>query len=153
MTLDPTDQRLLALLQRDAQMTAQELGAALHLSPSQAGRRRQRLEAEGYVTHYAARLDPARLGLSVQAFIQVQLGTHGAENARSFARLIDSRPEIVSAWTMTGEADYLLRSWTPDLAALNRLIHAVILAHPAVARVQSQIVMEQLKSDAPLPVG
>lgn len=152
MMLDPTDIRLLAALQHDAQLTALELGEALNLSPSQAGRRKQRLEAEGYITHYAARLDPARLGLDVQAFIQVQLGTHGPENACSFASLIHTRPEIVSAWTMTGEADYLLRCWTPNLAALNRLIHDVILAHKAVARVQSQIVMDQMKIDAPLPL-
>jgi DNA-binding Lrp family transcriptional regulator len=150
--LDETDKLLLAALQRNAMATAQELGERLNLSPSQAGRRRQRLEASGCITHYAARLHPRRLGLTVQAFIQVQLGTHGAENARSFARLIDTRPEVVSAWTMTGEADYLLRTWTEDLSALNRLIHEVILAHPAVARVQSQIVMEQLKVDAPLPI-
>ena len=61
-------------------------------------------------------------------------------------------PQVVAVWTMTGEADYLLRVWCADLAALNRLIHQEILAHPAVARVQSQIVMDQLKPDAPLPV-
>ena len=152
MMLDQTDERLLALLQRNAEATTAQLSESLHLSASQIGRRKQRLEAEGYITRYAAHLNPAKLGLTVQAFIQVQLGTHGAENARSFARLAATRPEIVSAWTMTGEADYLLRVWTRDLAALNRLIHEVLLAHPAVARVQSQIVMDQLKPDAPLPV-
>lgn len=150
--IDDTDKRLLALLQRNAQMTAAELADKLYLSASQTGRRRQRLEAEGYITHMTARLNPARLGLTVQAFIQVQLQTHGAEKSRTIARLIELQPEIVSAWTMTGEADYLLRVWTEDLAGLNRLIHEVLLAHPAVARVQSQIVMNQLKSDAPLPV-
>lgn len=152
MTLDITDSRLLAALQRDSSATTTDLSEALHLSPSQIGRRKTRLEAEGYITHYTARLAPEKLGLTVQAFVQVGLGTHGAENAKSFARLIATRPEITSAWTMTGEADYLLRVWTPTLAALNTLIHEVILAHPAVARVQSQIVMDQLKSDAPLPV-
>lgn len=152
MTLDQTDERLLALLQRNAQATTNDLAEQLHLSASQIGRRKQRLEAEGYITRYAAHLAPEKLGLTVQSFVQVQLGTHGAENARSFARLTATRPEIISAWTMTGEADYLLRVWTRDLPALNRLIHEVLLAHPAVARVQSQIVMDQLKPDAPLPV-
>lgn len=149
--LDDIDCRLLALLQRDARLTAEALGAALGLSASQAGRRRQRLEAEGYVTGYVARLDPARLGLAVQAFIQVQMATHSPDAARGFARLAAARPEIVSAWTLTGEADYLLRVFCADLPALNRLIHEVLLPHPAVARVQSQIVMDQLKADAPLP--
>lgn len=150
--IDETDKRLLALLQRNAHLTAQELGEALNLSASQAGRRRQRLEAEGLIKFYAAHLDPARLGLAVQAFVQVQMTRHGAETSSAFSRLVGIQPEIVSAWTLTGEADYLLRVYCDNLAALNRLIHQVLLAHPAVARVQSQIVMDQFKSDAPLPI-
>lgn len=149
--LDTTDTRLLAALQQNAHLTAQQLGDHLNLSPSQAGRRRQRLEAEGYIQSYAARLDPLKIGLTVQGFVQVQLVTHGPEQSRAFARLVHTRPEITSAWTMTGEADYLLRVYCADLPALNRLIHEVLLPHPAVARVQSQIVMDQLKRDAPLP--
>ena len=149
--LDDTDTRLLAALQTNAHLTSQQLGEMLNLSPSQAGRRRQRLEADGYIKGYSARLDPQKMGLTVQGFVQVQLGTHRPEQSRAFARLMQSRPEITSAWTMTGEADYLLRVYCADLPALNTLIHEVILPHPAVARVQSQIVMDQLKQDAPLP--
>ena len=149
--LDNTDTRLLSALQKNAHLTAHQLGEILNLSPSQAGRRRQRLEAEGYIQGYAARLDPERLGLSVQAFVQVQLGTHGPAQAKSFARLVENRPEIISAWTLTGDADYLLRVFCTDLSALNTLIHEIMLPHEAVARVQSQIVMDQFKRDAPLP--
>ena len=153
MMLDPTDIALLAHLQKNGTATAQELGEALHLSASQAGRRRQRLEEAGVIQGYRARLDPSKLGLTVQAFVQVQLARHGAEEGAGFTRLLRIRPEIVSAWTMTGEADYLLRVWCEDLPALNRLIHEVLLAHPVVARVHSQIVMDQPKADAALPVG
>lgn len=150
--LDPIDSRLLTELQKNAELTAEALGDLLNLSASQAGRRRQRLEAEGYITGYAARVDPAKVGLSVQAFVQVQMASHAPEAARSFASLISTRPEVISAWTLTGEADYLLRVWCTDLPGLNRLIHQVLLPHPAVARVQSQIVMDQFKADAALPV-
>lgn len=149
--LDGTDLRLLAALQRDAQLTASALGTLLNLSASQAGRRRQRLEEDGYIQGYAARLHPGKLGLSVQAFVQVVLGRHGPEQSRAFARLTRTRPEITSVWTLTGDADYLLRVYCADLAALNMLIHDVILPHDAVSRVHSQIVMDQLKQDAPLP--
>lgn len=149
--LDEIDLRLLTALQGNAHLTAQELGETLNLSPSQAGRRRQRLEADGYIQGYVARLDPVRLGLNVQGFVQVHLGTHGPDQSRSFARLMATRPEIVSAWTMTGDADYLLRVYCVDLPSLNRLIHEVLLRHPAVSRVHSQIVMDQLKRDGPLP--
>ena len=149
--LDSTDIALLAALQRNAQATAQELAERLNLSASQIGRRRQRLETEGYIEGYSARLNPRKLGLTVQAFIQVHLGSHGPEQAKGFARLCRTRPEIVSVWTMTGDADYLLRVYAEDLAALNGLIHEVLLPHDTVARVHSQIVMDQLKRDAPLP--
>ena len=148
--LDTTDTKLLAALQKNAHLTAQELGELLNLSPSQAGRRRQRLEAEGFIQAYCAQLDPAKLGLTVQGFVHVNLGSHGPEQSQSFSRLVSTRPEITSAWTMTGEADYLLRVYCSDLQALNQLIHEILLPHPAVARVQSQIVMAQLKRDAPL---
>lgn len=149
---DPTDARILAAIQRNAMITAQELGAEINLSPSQAARRRARLEADGFVTGYSARVDPGKVGLGVQAFIQVQMAAHSADGAKSFARLIATLPEVVNAWTLTGEADYLLRIWCADLAALNRLIHERLLPHPAVARVQSQIVMDQLKSFTGLPL-
>lgn len=150
--LDSTDRKLLQMLQENAHLTAQELGEALHLSPSQAGRRRQRLEASGLIRHYTAQLVAEELGLGVQAFIQVQMASQRPDDAQSFARLVEMQPEIVSAWTLTGDADYLLRVYCTDLAALNTLIHDVLLPHRAVARVQSQIVMDQLKSDSPLPL-
>lgn len=150
--LDETDIRLLSALQKNAQLTAQDLGAELGLSPSQAGRRRQRLETSGLIRGYSAKLDPVQLGLAIQAFVQVELTSHGPEQARSFTRLLDTRSEVVSAWTLTGNADYLLRVYCEDLPALNRLIHDVLLPHGAVAKVQSQIVMDQCKPDAPLPI-
>lgn len=150
---DSSDIRLLTELQKNAHLTAQELGEILHLSASQAGRRRQKLEQDGVIQNYAARLDPLRLGLHVQCFVQVLLDTHGPQHSASFARLVATRAEIVSAWTMTGDADYLLRVYCADLPALNQLIHEVLLPHPAVARVQSQIVMDQLKRDGPLPMS
>lgn len=151
--MDSVDAKLLAELQRRADITAQELGELLNLSPSQAARRRARLEAEGVITGYRARLDPARLGLTVQAFVQVQMAAHNADNAASFVRLVGTLPEVVGCWTLTGEADYLLRVWCADLPGLNQLIHHRLLPHPAVARVQSQIVMNQPKADAGLPLG
>lgn len=149
--LDQTDLKLLAALQKDAHLTAQELSDLLHLSASQVGRRRQRLEADGYIESYVARLDARKLGLAVQAFVQVHLGQHGPEHSKSFSQLVNLRPEITSVWTMTGDADYLLRVYCADLPALNMLLHDILLPHPAVARVHSQIVMDQPKRDGPLP--
>ena len=150
-SLDSTDRKLLQALQRDATASSHELSQTLNLAPSQIGRRKTRLEAEGFVTSYGARLSPVSLGLNVQAFVQVQTTAHKPDIHKAFLRLTEIRPEITAAWTLTGEADYLLRVFCTDLAALNTLIQEVLLPHPAVARVQSQIVMDQIKRDAPLP--
>ena len=152
-SLDDIDMRLLAALQNDAQLTSDQLGEILGLSASQAGRRRHKLDTAGYITGYTARLDPARLGLSIQAFVQVHLNRHSAEHSKALAHLIARQPEIVSAWTLTGEADYLLRVYCATLDDLNRLIQETLLTHPTVARVHSQIVMNQTKDDAPLPMA
>jgi DNA-binding Lrp family transcriptional regulator len=150
--IDATDRRLLEAIQGNAQLTVQDLGEMLNLSPSQAGRRRQRLENAGIVTGARAVVSPEGVGLHVQAFVQVQLSTHSAEVDSSFAALLRGTPEVTAAFTLTGEADYLLRVWCSDLQALHRLIHGRLLPHPDVARVQSQIVMDQPKADAPLPI-
>ncbi len=150
--LDAIDTRLLAALQDNAMLTAQDLSDLLHLSPSQAARRRARLEAAGFILRYRAELNPAKLGLGVEAFIRVVMATHTEQNARDFVRMTRAQPEITGAWTLTGEADYLLRIFCADLAALNRLVQQVLLPHAAVSRVQSQIVMERVKPDAVLPI-
>ena len=150
--IDPADRRLLALVQRDATLTAQALGEALHLSPSQAARRRQRLEKAGLIRGYHARVDAAAAGLAVQAFVSVEMAVHDAGAARGFARTVEAAPEVIAAWTMTGEADYLLHVVCADLPSLNALVHGTLLPHPAVARVRSRIVMDVLKAGAPLPI-
>ncbi len=151
-TLDQIDEKLVQLLQKNAEMTAAQLSETLNLSASQIGRRKQRLEEAGIISGYHAKIDPNKVNLNVQAFVQVQMQSHGASYAQQFRTLVEQHPEIVSTWTLTGEADYLLRVYCQDLRALNRLIHEILLAHPTVARVQSQIVMDQIKADAPLPI-
>lgn len=150
--MDDLDRRLLALVQRDATLTAQALGEALHLSASQAARRRQALERAGLVRGYHARVDPAAAGLAIQAFVSVEMAVHDAKAASGFARVVEAAPEVIAAWTMTGEADYLLHVVCRDLPALNALVHGTLLPHPAVARVRSRIVMDVLKAGAPLPI-
>ncbi len=152
MPLDQADKNILNAIQSNSGLTAADLSQKLNMSASQAGRRRQRLEAAGYITHYGAHLDAQKMGLHVQGFVQVQMAAHSEITAKSFARLIKLRPEIVNAWVLTGQADYLLHIYCTDLAALNSFIQGILLPHDAVARVESQIVMDALKTNAPLPI-
>ncbi|WP_185803570.1 Lrp/AsnC family transcriptional regulator [Pontivivens nitratireducens] len=148
--IDAFDRALLTCLQGNSRLTAAELAEKLHLSPSQCARRRQRLEEDGYIVGYRAVVDAARIGASVEAFVQVTMAAHSRENAQDFVRMAERTQAVVSVWTLTGEADYMLRVFCADLTALNELVQRTLLPHPAVARVQSQIVMERLKDNAPI---
>ncbi|QDL91210.1 Lrp/AsnC family transcriptional regulator [Paroceanicella profunda] len=150
--LDRIDAALLHHLQLDARLTAQDLAERVNLSPSQCARRRQRLEEAGMIRSYRAVVNAAKVGATVEAFIQVVMAAHNRENARDFVARMQVTAEVVAVWTLTGSTDYLLRVFCADLPALNRLVQDVLLPHPAVARVQSQIVMERLKDNAPVGV-
>ena len=91
--LDDIDKRLLAALQKDAQLTSDQLGDHLGLSASQAGRRQQKLDSAGCI----AQLDPAKLGLSIQAFVQVHLSRHSADHSKAMAQMFARQLEIFSA--------------------------------------------------------
>jgi len=69
-----------------------------------------------------------------------------------FVTRIRAVEEVVAAWTLTGASDYLLQAMCRDLGAMNRLVQDVVLPHPAVSRVESQIVMERLTPGAPVPL-
>ena len=151
-SLDTKDLAILAHLQRNALLPSLDLAEALGMSGSQIGRRRARLEADGCILSTPARLNAALLGLDVQAFIQVQTNTQTEGTHASIKTLIAQQPEIVAAWTLTGEADYIFRVYCPNLSALNRLVQTVLLPHPGIGRVHSQIVMDQMKDDTALPL-
>lgn len=152
ISLDDKDIAILAKLQTNGHVSSLELAETLNMSSSQIGRRRQRLEVEGYIQGTTTRLNPTKLGLDVQAFIQIQTDAQNADTHAAIGSLADCRPEIVAAWTLTGEADYIFRVFCADLAALNTLIQKVLLPHPSIGHVQSQIVMQQMKDDTALPL-
>lgn len=150
--LDEFDIKLLAALQADASATNAELADAVGLSQSQVSRRRLALEAAGIIERYRAVLDAQRLGLAIMVFIHVSLDTHSRDNARLFQAMVEADPNILEAYSLTGDADYFLKVMVEDLTDLSRVVNEVLLPHPAVARVKSEIVLQTLKKDAAIPL-
>ena len=150
--IDDFDRKLLKQLQRNAVATNAQLGEAVNISTSQAGRRKARLESMGLVEGYHARLNPAAANLHIQAFIQLSLNTHSKEAATALHQFLATEETITNIWTMTGRADYLLQIYCHDLAELHHLVHDVLLGHASISHVESQIVMNHTKSDGILPL-
>jgi DNA-binding Lrp family transcriptional regulator len=151
--MDAFDVKLLAALQDDGRLTNFELAARVGLSASQCSRRRAALEEAGIIAGYHAALSSDALGLDVIVFVQVTLATHSPDNAKRFAKLIDGLDAVQDAFSLTGEADYLVKMVVPDLASLSRILNDVLLPHDSVAHVRSSIVLDRLKQRPQLPLG
>ena len=150
--LDQIDQKILRLLQMNAALTNAELAERINTSVSQAGRRKHRLDKEGYIIASRAQLNPERLGLNIEAFIEVALSWHNTDTSHSFHELLNDQEEVIGVWTLTGQADYLVHVFCADLKQLNNLVHEVLLRHSAVSKVESKIVMSQIKTHQGLPI-
>lgn len=152
-TLDRTDVLLLAALQREGRLTNAELAERVHLSPSACLRRVQRLEREGVIAGYAARVDPERLGLGLQAFVRVQLARHDADTVAAFGAFVDQWDEVVACHALTGDMDYLLQVAVRDLEHFSRFLLDRLLNQAGVADVNSSFVLRTVKAFRGLPVG
>jgi DNA-binding Lrp family transcriptional regulator len=150
--MDEFDVKLLRALQDDGRLTNYELAERVGLSASQCSRRRAALEASGVIDSYHASLSAVALGLGVIAFVQVTLATHSPDNSKRFAKLIEGLDEVQEAYSLTGEADYLVKMALPDLGALSRILSEVFLPHTSVAHVRSSIVLDRLKQTTRLPL-
>src|SRR3954471_9280350 len=151
--VDAFDLKLLAVLQDDGRLTNQQLADAVGLSASQCSRRRMRLEEEKVISGYHADLSSDALGFGVIAFIQVTLATHSPDNAKKFRTLVQRVDEIQEAYSLTGDADYVLKAILRDLKSLSDLVNNVLMPHQSVAHVRSSIVLDRLKESSKLPLS
>ncbi|MGH8260308.1 MAG: Lrp/AsnC family transcriptional regulator [Steroidobacteraceae bacterium] len=153
MKLDRLDARIIAALQRDGRRTVVDLAEEIGLSGTPCARRVRQLEAAGIIRGYTAIIDPGRLGLTVQAFVQVKLMQHTDENIAQFRRALDALEEVVSCYATTGEYDFLLQVVAPDLERLSNIVLRSLLKIPSVRDVHSSIVLETVKHSPRLPLA
>ncbi|MCA6112884.1 Lrp/AsnC family transcriptional regulator [Bradyrhizobium cenepequi] len=151
--LDTFDLKLLAALQDDGRLTNQQLADLIGLSASQCSRRRMRLEEEKVISGYHADLAGEVLGFELIAFIQITLATHSPDNAKKFRELVGRVDAIQEAYSLTGDADYLLKAVLRNLKSLSDIVNNVLMPHQSVAHVRSSIVLDKLKERAKLPLS
>ena len=152
ISVDRFDLQLLAELQRDGHATNSALGEKIHLSTSQVSRRIQRLQEAHVIDHFAAILDPAAVGLDVVAFTQITLDRQGTTSADKFEREIEKLPQVLECFELAGEADYMLRIVSPDLASFSAFMSKHLLRIPGVTNIRSNIALRKLKQTHALPL-
>ena len=149
--MDKVDRKLLSLLQDNADRPLNELAEAVNLTATPCWKRIQRMQNEGVIRKKVVLCDPSKLNLGLTAFVAVRTTQHNEQWLRKFAAAVQSIPEIVEAYRMSGEIDYMLRIVVSDIhgydTVYKKLIRAVELAD-----VSSSFAMERIKYSTALPV-
>lgn len=144
VTLDALDRALVHALRTDGRKSMQALGEETGLSRSAVFTRVRRLEADGLIQGYTARIDRRKLGLQIRAFCNVQLKQHDARYLTEFEARIGDFKEVHSCYHIAGSFDYLLAVFVADMDAYHDFISRKLAAMDNIGTVQSSFVMREV---------
>ncbi|MGO9544387.1 MAG: Lrp/AsnC family transcriptional regulator [Rhodomicrobium sp.] len=149
--LDAMDLKILAILQEDSTLPVAEIGKKVGLSTTPCWRRIQKLEQDGVIERRVALLNPKSVGAAVTVFVAITTNQHNAAWLDQFDAVVRKFPEIVEAYRMSGQVDYLLRVVVPDIASYDRF-YRTFIGQIELSDVSSSFAMEQMKFTTALPL-
>ena len=149
--IDSIDLAILRELQSDCSRSVQEIGERVGLSQSPCWRRIRRLEELGVLGRRVALIAPEKVGLGVTVFVTIRTNQHSQEWLDAFARAIDTIPEIVECYRMSGDVDYLLKILAADIPDYDR-IYKKLIANIQLHDVSSSFAMEPMKATTAVPL-
>lgn len=152
LQLDSFDRKILMELQRDGRMKNQELADRVGLSAAACWRRVKALETEGIIRRYTALVDPAALGQGLCVLVMVSLVRHGAESSTVFEKAVQSWPEVLECYAVTGNADFMLRVVIPDMQAYDNFLTHKLFSLEGISQVNSNFTLREVKQDTAIPL-
>jgi len=150
--MDYIEYKLLNSLQKNARLTNLELAKQVGLSASPCLRRVKSLEESGVITGYSAIINQNKVNLSVNVFVQVSLERQSEERLQVFEEKIMEYREVMEAYLMTGEADYLLRIVVKDLQAYEKFLKNNLTKIKGIASIRSYFSLKQVTRKYNLPI-
>ena len=150
--MDYIEYKLLNSLQKNARLTNLELAKQVGLSASPCLRRVKSLEESGVITGYSAIINQNKVHLSVNVFVQVSLERQSEERLQIFEEKIMEYREVMEAYLMTGEADYLLRIVVKDLQAYEKFLKDNLTKIKGIASIRSYFSLKQVTRKYNLPI-
>ena len=150
--MDRADVALLEALQADSALSVAELAEKVAPSPSACHRRIKALEQAGVIAGYGARLEPRRLGLAVEVFVEITLTSQSSEAMDRFERAVCDFDDILECHLMSGSADYLLRVAARDLEQFDRIHRDCLARLPGVSAMRSSFSLRRIKRTQGYPV-
>lgn len=152
-SLDRIDLKILAILQDEGRITNQALAERVALSASACLARVRRLETEGLILGYQARLDIERIRPTVTIYGEVTLKSHRPADLLAFEAVLAQIPEVVEAAQVSGPFDYLIKVVTPDVRAWGLLADRLLQEGLGVDKIASHILMKDAKPFRGAPVS
>ncbi|XXN66618.1 Lrp/AsnC family transcriptional regulator (plasmid) [Enterobacter ludwigii] len=152
MTLSKTDIKILQQLQQDARITNQHLADEIGLSASPTWRKVRKLEEDEVIQGYRAVLNRKKIGLNVMVFVRVTIDSHSEAEARKFEQKVMALDNVVSCYSIGGDADFLLQVVAADLDAYAEFAMSVIRRLPGIKEMQSMFVLKEIKGLAAWPL-
>ena len=152
LRLDDTDRRLLRTLQADGRISNAELAERCNLSPSACSDRVRRLRESGYITGFAALVDPQMVERGVLIFVEVVLDRTTPEVFETFAAAARRAPDILECHMVAGGFDYLIKARVADMAEYRKFLGEVLVRIPGVRETRTYAVLEEVKSTVQLPL-
>ena len=143
--LDRIDRNILRLLQAQGRMSMTELADRVGLSVTPCSERVKRLERDGFILGYHARLDPHRLGQHLLVFVEIKLAAKSGAIFDDFRREVLELPNVLECHLVSGEFDYLIKARIPEMGAYRKLLGDMLLALPGARESRSYMVMEEIK--------
>ena len=153
VNLDAVDLAILAALQENARMPVVELAKRVNLSPTPCTLRIRRMEQDGIITGYHARLDPKALGHALMVFVTVSLKSTDEKTLRGFNAAVKPVKQILECHMVGGGFDYLLKIRVRDMGEYREILGGVLGALPMVESTHSYFVMEEVKEQPFLDVS
>ena len=148
--LDDTDRRILALLHADARMPNSALAEFVGIAPSTCHGRVRRLQDAGVIRGFHADIDPAAIGLPLQAMISVTLQAGARGKIRNFVEQIRKRPQVIDVYFLAGADDFIIHVAARDTDDLRSFVVDNLNADADVAGTQTSLIFEHLRGAAPL---
>ncbi|MFC0709534.1 Lrp/AsnC ligand binding domain-containing protein [Azorhizophilus paspali] len=152
LELDRIDRHILRILQQEGRISLTELGERVGLSTTPCTERVRRLEREGFILGYAARLNPQYLKAGLLVFVEISLAYKSGDIFEEFRRAVLKLPQVLECHLVSGDFDYLLKTRIPEMASYRKLLGDILLKLPHVRESKSYIVMEEVKESLELPV-
>jgi len=152
LDFDRIDRKILGFLQDHGRASNLELAEAASLSPAQSHRRHRRLEEQGFIAGYETRLNAARIGLNVVAFIHVAMEKGHIRDLKSFTDSIVELPEVLECYSVTGDFDYVIKVVARDLKSLSQFLMDKLMRLPGVNSVRSSVCLDEIKCTSALPL-